>query len=59
MQTDDKVTLVRDLQGPSSLPIVEPVIPDLYEVWTWEGDASVLPMKWEALIAAAFGDDRT
>jgi hypothetical protein len=29
-------------------------VPDLCEVWNWEGDASVLPFKWEALIQSAF-----
>ena len=49
-----KVTLVRRLDG---APVPAAVIPDYYEVWNWEGDDSVLPMKWEAVIQASFAGD--
>ena len=32
-----------------------PVVPDLYEVWNWEGDKTVLPGKWASIIQSAFG----
>jgi hypothetical protein len=48
---DAKVSLTR----PLSLAVPEPVVPDMYEVWNWEGDTSVLPGKWAAVVSAAFG----
>lgn len=45
--------MVRMLWSGSERPS-DPVIPDLCEVWNWEGDETVLPGKWSAIIAEAF-----
>lgn len=37
-------------------PPKDAVIPDLYEVWQWEGDVEPLPGKWAAVVHAAFGE---
>lgn len=28
-----------------------PVVPELFEQWCWEGDATILPLKWEQAIS--------
>lgn len=33
---------------------LEPKVPDLFESWTWEGDTTVLPGKWEDAITECF-----
>ena len=37
----------------------EPEIPFMHEVWNWEGDKSVLPSKWVAIIQHSRGSSPT
>lgn len=36
--------------------VSDPDVPFLHEIWTWEGDETILPRKWSRVVQAAFGD---
>eukprot|EP00927_Polykrikos_kofoidii_P033643 TRINITY_DN28468_c0_g1_i1.p1 TRINITY_DN28468_c0_g1~~TRINITY_DN28468_c0_g1_i1.p1 ORF type:complete len:333 (+),score=65.05 TRINITY_DN28468_c0_g1_i1:107-1105(+) len=37
-------------------PCVAAVVPELFELWTWEGNLSVLPFKWTEVIEECYGE---
>jgi hypothetical protein len=49
---DAVVFLARDV---GSSEIAAPEIPPLHEKWCWEGDTSILPVKWQSIMVASFG----
>ena len=52
--TPAKVYMLLDNLAAQEIPAAK--VPFLHEVWTWEGDTTILPRKWSAVIRAAFGD---
>ena len=39
---------------PKELPQIK--TPDLCEIWTWQGDTSILPFKFESVLNSAAAD---
>mmetsp|Transcript_30072 Transcript_30072/g.70093 ORF Transcript_30072/g.70093 Transcript_30072/m.70093 type:complete len:324 (+) Transcript_30072:138-1109(+) len=53
MSTSDTIDMVLTLAAADTDP---PVVPEMHEQWTWEGDESVLPHKWHSTLEDAFQD---
>ena len=47
----DQLTLEYDITDGKQLP--QRKTPDLCEIWTWQGDTSILPFKFESVLNSA------
>jgi len=48
--------VVMERRGLQAAELAPPKVPFLHEIWTWEGDTTILPRKWSTVVQAAFGD---
>jgi len=44
---DGESWFLLDLQASQGLQPQQPSVPELFEQWCWEGDTTILPLKWE------------